>query len=231
MSASSPAVRAASAVPDARASFIRRTYLYVALAVVAFAAVEALLLQWPAARDLARQMTQGYNWLLVMLAFGIITSFADRWARTTTSAGKVYAGFALFIVAEALLFLPLMLGVADQADDVLVTAVLITAMMVVGLTVFAFVSGTDFSFLRGALVIGGFLSLGLIVTSILFGFSLGPLFAFAMVAFASGSILYNTSNILRVYRTDQEVAAALSLFASIALLFWYVLSIVSRQRR
>lgn len=231
MSASTPAVRAASAAPDARAAFIRQTYLHVVGAIVAFAAVEALLLRWPGARELARRMTESYNWLLVILVFGIVTSFADRWARTTTSAGKVYAGFALFIVAEGLLFLPLMLGVADRADDVLPTAALITALMVAGLTAAVFFTGADFSFLRGALIVGGFLSLGLIVASILFGFSLGPLFAFAMVAFASGAILYNTSNILRAYRTDQAVAAALSLFASIALLFWYVLSIVSRQRR
>ncbi len=231
MSASSPAVRAASAAPSARAQFVRQTYFHVAGAIVAFAAVEVLLLQWPVARDLARRMTEGYNWLLVMLAFGVVTSFADRWAQTTTSVGKVYAGFALFILAEGLLFLPLMLGVADRADDVLPTAVLITALMVIGLTTVVLVSGTDFSFLRGALIVGGFVALGLIVASILFGFSLGPLFAFAMVAFAAGSILYNTSNILLVYRTDQPVAAALSLFASIALLFWYVLSIVSRQRR
>ena len=50
-----------------------------------------------------------------------------------------------------------------------------------------------------------------------------------MVAFASGSILYNTSNIMHRYRTDQPVAAALSLFASIALLFWYVASITRRR--
>ncbi len=46
-----------------------------------------------------------------------------------------------------------------------------------------------------------------------------------MVIFASAYILYYTSNILQVYRTDQYVAAALALFASVALLFWYILRI------
>ena len=46
-----------------------------------------------------------------------------------------------------------------------------------------------------------------------------------MVVFACGYILYYTSNILHHYRTDQYVAAALALFASVALLFWYVLQI------
>ena len=50
-----------------------------------------------------------------------------------------------------------------------------------------------------------------------------------MVIFAGAAILYQTSNILRHYRTDQHVAAALALFAAIALLFWYILRLVSRR--
>ena len=52
-----------------------------------------------------------------------------------------------------------------------------------------------------------------------------------MVVFASGAILYNTSNLLHRYDPDQYVAAALSLFASVALLFWYVLQILMRLKR
>jgi hypothetical protein len=46
------------------------------------------------------------------------------------------------------------------------------------------------------------------------------------VLVACGWILYDTSNVLHHYRTDQHVAASLALFASVALLFWYVLRIV-----
>src|SRR5699024_10624571 len=162
----------------------------------------------------------GYAWLGVLLLFMIVSSIADNWARSPGSAGKQYAGFGLFILAEAILFLPLILGVSYQANDVLPTAAVMTLLLVIGLTAVAVVSRTDFSFLRGILTIGGFVALGLIVASILFGFSLGLLFSLAMVAYASGSVLYNTSNILRRYRTDQPVAAALALFSSIALLFW-----------
>ena len=58
---------------------------------------------------------------------------------------------------------------------------------------------------------------------ILFGFNLGLFFTGLMILFAAGAILYNTANVMRHYRTDQHVAAALALFASVALLFWYVL--------
>jgi FtsH-binding integral membrane protein len=47
-----------------------------------------------------------------------------------------------------------------------------------------------------------------------------------MVVLASAAILYTTSNILRVYHPKQHVAASLTLFASVALLFWYILQIL-----
>jgi len=69
------------------------------------------------------------------------------------------------------------------------------------------------------------------VASIIFAFSLGIIFSAAMVLFASAAILYDTSQVLHHYRTNQHVAASLSLFASVALLFWYVLRIVMSLRR
>lgn len=68
--------------------------------------------------------------------------------------------------------------------------------------------------------------MGLIVCAILFGFNLGVLFSGVMVGLAAGYILYDTSNVMHHYRTDQYVAASLALFASVALLFWYVLRLV-----
>ncbi len=222
---------AASAPSSARVLFIRRTYGHVALAILAFAALEWLLLRWDGARDLARGMTGGYNWLLVLLAFGVVSSFADRWARSATSVGLQYLGLGLFVAAEAVLFLPLLLGASSGDRDVIPIAGLLTLLLVAGLTAVVVVTRTDFSFLRGGLVVGGFLALGAIVASILFGFTLGLGFSLLMVGFASAAILYNTSNILRAYRTDQHVAAALALFGSVALLFWYVVQIVASQRR
>ncbi len=59
---------------------------------------------------------------------------------------------------------------------------------------------------------------------------MGIWFSIAMVIFASGSILYNTSAIMYHYAPGQHVAASLSLFASVALLFWYVLRIFLATR-
>ena len=61
----------------------------------------------------------------------------------------------------------------------------------------------------------------------LFGlFNLGTGFFMLLVVFAAGAILYDTSNVLHHYRTEQHVAASLALFASVGLLFWYILQIV-----
>lgn len=216
----------AAAPADARATFVRRTYAHLAGAVLAFALLEALLLQWSGAEALAVAMTGGWNWLLVLGGFMLASYVAERWARSATSLGVQYAGLALYVAAEAVLFLPLMLVATRYADEtVLPSAAIVTGFLFLGLTLVAFVSGTDFSFLRGFLVIGGLVALGLIVASILVGFTLGLIFSAFMVVFAAGAILYQTSNVARYYRTDQYVAASLALFAAVALLFWYVLRI------
>ena len=98
------------------------------------------------------------------------------------------------------------------------------------MTAIAFVTKKDFSFLGGILGIAGIGAFALIVIATLFGLSLGVWFMWAMVVFAGAYILYDTSNIIHQYRTDQYVAAALALFASVALLFWYVIQIFMSSR-
>ena len=107
---------------------------------------------------------------------------------------------------------------------------IITLSLFAGLTAVVFLTRVDFSFLRSVLVVGGFLALGLIVAGALFSFDLGLWFSVAMVALAAGGILYETYNIKNVYSTDQYVAAALQLFSSVMLLFWYVLRILLSRR-
>jgi FtsH-binding integral membrane protein len=226
------AVGPVSAAPEgARAAFIRQTYLHLAGAILACAAVAALLLRWPGARDLIGLMTRGYNWLFVLLLFFGASTLANNWARSATSVTTQYLGLGLFVVAQAIVLLPILfVAVNYSTPDVLPTAGLLTLFLFGGLTATAFFSGADFSFLRGALTIGGFLALGLIVVSILVGLNLGVWFAVALAVYAGAAILYQTSGIIRDYRTDQHVAAALGLFASVALLFWNILNIVQSRR-
>jgi FtsH-binding integral membrane protein len=210
-----------------RADFIRRTYQHLAWAVLGFIVVEALLLQWSGAQGLVRTMTGGYSWLIVLAAFMGVSWLAEKWAHSGTSPQMQYAGLALFVVAEAIIFLPLLyIAAYFSSPNVIPTAGIVTALLFGGLTYIAFTTRRDFSFLGNILSLGGFVALGVIVASMLFGLNLGVFFAGLMVAYAGAAILYNTSNIMHEYRPDQHVAAALALFASVALLFWYVLRIV-----
>lgn len=224
---------AAYALPEARAGFIRRTYTRLAFAVLGFLVLEYALLQLPGIERVAVLMTSGFNWLIVIGLFIGVSWIADYWARSDTSRGLQYTGLVLYVAAQAVIFLPLMvLAVLVSNDPTVVPAAgLITGLLFAGLTVVAFTTRADFSFLRGVLVIGFFVALGLIVASIIFGFQLGVIFAVAMVGLAAVAILYSTSNVLRYYRTDQHVAAALSLFAAVALMFYYVLWILMSLRR
>ena len=222
----------AHARPDARAQFIRLTYAHLAFAILGFLVLEYALLSLPGIERLAFTMTTGFNWLIVLGLFIGVSWIADYWARSDTSRGLQYAGLALYIAAQAVIFLPLMIIAVLYSDPTVVpTAGLITGLLFAGLTVVAFTTRADFSFLRTALIVGGFVALGLIVASFIFGFTLGLIFAGAMVMLAAGFILYTTSNIIHYYRTDQYVAASLSLFAAVALMFYYVLWILLSLRR
>jgi uncharacterized protein len=223
---------AAHALPEARAQFIRRTYAHLAFAVLGLLALEYVLLSLPGIQNVVALMTNGFNWLLVLGLFFVVSLIADRVARSESSLVVQYVGLALYTVVEAIIFLPLLFAAAYLVNDptLIPTAAIITGLLFAGLSVVAFTTRADFSFLRGILVIGGFVALGLIVASIAFGFTLGLVFSVVMVGFASVAILYYTSNIIHYYRTDQYVAASITLFSSVALLFWYVLQILISLR-
>jgi FtsH-binding integral membrane protein len=87
----------------------------------------------------------------------------------------------------------------------------------------------DFSFLGGILRWAGVLALLAVVGGVIFGFHLGMFFSLAMVAVAGAAILYDTSNVIHHFPEDRYVAAALELFASVALMFWYLLRIFTSR--
>ena len=149
---------------------------------------------------------------------------------SNTSTAMQYLGLGIFVIAEAIIFVPMIFIAATYSDvTVIPKAGIVTLGLFLGITATVFITRADFSWLGPIVAIGGFAALGFIVASIIFGFSLGSIFAFVMVAFAGTAILYNTSQVLHQYNTSQHVAAALTLFAGIALLFWYILSIFSSR--
>lgn len=226
----------AEATAQERATFIARTYLHLFAAIIAFTVLEIVWFATPVAGQMISLLSGGkYVWLAVLAAFTGVSYLANKWALTSVSLGKQYAGLGLFIVAESILFLPLIglawIAGAQGEEGLLGKAVMITLMMFTALTGIVFVTRKDFSFMRGILMFAGIAAIGAIVLSIVFGFTLGVFFSYLMIAFACGYILYDTSNVMLHYRTSQHVAAALALFASVMLLFWYVLRVLIDRRR
>jgi FtsH-binding integral membrane protein len=224
----------ANAPASARAIFIKRTYAHLAGAILAFTGLEMLLFKTGAAESIIQTVfMQGPGMLILLLAFVGAGWVAQFWARSETSLGMQYLGLALYVLIEVLIFLPILYVAVHFSDpSVLPSAAILTLALFAGLTVGVFVTGKDFSFLGPIISIAMFVAIGVCIAGMIFGFQLGILFSLAMVAVASAAILYNTSNIIYHYRTDQYVAAALDLFAAVALLFYYILRILlATQRR
>jgi FtsH-binding integral membrane protein len=212
---------------DARVRFIRRTYAHLLGAVVAFVGLEFGLFAVGFDQMIAPlMMGSGFSWLIVLGLFMLVGHVANRWALSDTSVAMQYAGLGLYVVAESVLFLPLLFIAVNYSDATVIPYAGATTLVVfAALTVMVFATKKDFSFLRGGLTIAGVLAMVVIGAGLLFGFSLGLWFSVAMVGLSGGYILYYTSNVLHHYRTDQHVAASLALFSAVALLFWYVLRI------
>jgi FtsH-binding integral membrane protein len=219
--------------PQERAEFIKKTYTHLAGAVGAFIILEVLLIQSGIAAVLTQALTASrFSWFAVLAVFALLGWMSRELAGRADSISLQYGGLGLYVTIEALIFAPLIYIANSMYDPTIVpTAGILTALMFAGLTAVAFTTGKDFTFLGGALKIGGCVAIGLIICSAIFGFTLGLFFSVLMVGFAMAAILYDTSKIMHHYTKDQYVAASLELFASVALLFWYVLRILMSLNR
>lgn len=218
---------------DVRSSFIKKTYSHLALAIALFAAIEYALFQIPGIENTVFSLLakSKYSWLIVLGGMMGVSWIAEKWANSNTSRPLQYLGLGLYTLGQAIMFLPLLLIAsqyvpANGGSSVIFTAGLITVALTIGLTMIAFTTKKDFSFLNGMLKVGFLVALGAIVCSIIFGFNLGVFFSSVMVLLCAGSILSQTSAIMYHYNPTQYVAASLGLFASVTLLFWYILRIV-----
>jgi hypothetical protein len=214
---------------DSRSVFITRTYTHVVGGILAFILIEMGLFESGLAMNIARYML-GLPWLLILGAFMLIGWFATRTAQTSTSLGMQYFAYAMYVLVEALIFVPLLYIAEAKAPGTIDSATLITALGAGGLMVVAHRTRKDFSFLRAILMWGGILALIAMVGGLVFGFQLGTWFSVLMIGFAGAAVLYDTSNIIHIYPEDRYVAAAMQLFASIALMFWYVLRMLMGNR-
>jgi FtsH-binding integral membrane protein len=211
-------------VEQSRSVFIMKTYLHVFAAMLLFMGIEAVLFVSGLAEVISAALLS-VSWLLVLGAFVIVSWFASRVAHCATSLLAQYSALLVYVVAEAIIFVPLLYIASMFAPGVIESAALVTVLGTGALTAIAFATSHDFSFLRSLLYWCMGVALVLIVSSVLFGFELGTWFSVAMIAVAGGAVLFDTSNIIHNYPDDRYVGAAMELFASIALMFWYIIQL------
>lgn len=213
--------------------FFKKTYSHVAFSLLAFALLESTLLKIVPSEIIEGMMGSKLLWLGIIGGFWLLSTVATKFS-LSLDRNQQYLGLGLYILIEAIIFLPMMyiaMYFTNGGTEMLMQAGGITLFLFTGLTAVAFFSKKDFSFLKTGIIVGGFISLGLIVIGALFGFNLGLWFSVGMCVLAGASILYQTSKIIYDYNNEQYVGAALSLFSSIMLLFWYVLRILMSSRK
>jgi hypothetical protein len=213
-----------------RAGFYKKTYQHLALAVLAFIGVETLMIQLVPTEVIIWMLSGRFIWLFIIGLFWLGSILSEKMS-FDPSRNQQYMGLGLSVILWSIVFLPMIfIALSYAGGDILVQAALTTLFMFAGLTAVVFFTNTDFSFLRTLLIVGGFVSLGIIVVGAIFGFNLGLWFSAGMAVLASASILYQTDQIKNNYGTQQYVGASLQLFSSVMLLFWYILRIFMSRR-
>ena len=222
-----------------RVTFLRKTYAHLGVALIAFAAITAGMMRFMPETSLrfsAWAFEGRFNWFLVLGLFMVVGYVAERLAMSQTSRKLQYLGLGIAVLAEGILLQPMLwvamirFGAHDGAK-IITEAGIITMLIFIGLTLTVFITKKDFSFMRGALTICSFAVLGVILASLLFGFSLGAVFSGFVILLMAGYILYQTSLVMSYFPPTGYVAAALMLFSTIATLFWYVLRILMELNR
>jgi FtsH-binding integral membrane protein len=226
-----PRTVAVDALPeDARATFITRTYVHLYGAIVGFTLFEALLFMSGLALPIARAFLS-VSWLWVLGGFVLVSWLASRVAHNAESMAVQYFALAGYVVAEGLIFVPMLLIAQLFAPGTIQAAATVTLLGFTALTIIVHVTRRNFSFLGPFLAFGGVVAVAAVVAGAAFGFQLGTFFSVAMVILAGGSILHDTSKVMHEYPEDRYVGASLQLFAGVALMFWYVLRLFLNARR
>jgi FtsH-binding integral membrane protein len=235
MHESNPFIVADAPAAD-RAAFFRRTYGLVAASFGAFAVTLYALFVSGIAETFMRSIAGVGNWgmLGVMVLFWVGTTAAQSLAFSRASRLAQYAGLGLYVLLQAIIFVPLIYYTAivtkGNPGEILIPACLATGALVVALTAVVFMTNLDFSFLKVAIVIGSICALGIIIVSLFAGWSLGAWFSIAMIVLMATVILYQTNEVKNTMETDQHVAAAFVLFSSFVTLLFYVIRLFAGRR-
>ena len=211
---------AASVTTSDRLVFIKKVYSLLAMS-MGTAAVGAYLGSGPLLLLVAPNMMLFF---ILQIALIFFASFAAR------KPGLNMVALFSFTTVSGLTLGPLLYQVGPS---IAAEAFALTAITFAGLSMYVVYSKKDFSFMSGflmtgliVLVVGGLLNMFFIQSGMMHFVMSG-----ASVLLFSGFILYDTSNILRYYGTDEYVSATLALYLDVLNLFIALLSILGIMGR
>ena len=206
---------AASVTTTERLVFIKKVYSLLAMS-MGTAAIGAYLGSGPLLLLVAPNMMLFF---ILQIALIFFASFAAR------KPGLNMVALFSFTTVSGLTLGPLLYQVGPS---IAAEAFALTAITFAGLSMYVVYSKKDFSFMSGflmtgliVLVVGGLLNMFFIQSGMMHFVMSG-----ASVLLFSGFILYDTSNILRYYGTDEYVSATLALYLDVLNLFIALLSIL-----
>lgn len=213
-----------------RSQFMGRVYARLVAGVAAFVAMEWFLFSSGLAVAVTR-LVFSTSWLLVLGGFMIVSWLSSSLTHRAASPAGEWGGYMLLVAANALIFAPMLVVAELQVPGAVAAAGQYAVAGFIVLSLVARRSARDFTWLGATLRWLGLVALAAIVLSVLTGAVLGTWFSLAMIGFAGAAILYETQVILREMPPGRETAAAMALFSSLALLFWYILRLLAMSRR
>ncbi len=206
---------AASVTTTERLVFIKKVYSLLAMS-MGTAAIGAYMGSGPLLLLVAPNMMLFF---ILQIALIFFASFAAR------KPGLNMVALFSFTTVSGLTLGPLLYQVGPS---IAAEAFALTAITFAGLSMYVVYSKKDFSFMSGflmtgliVLVVGGLLNMFFIQSGMMHFVMSG-----ASVLLFSGFILYDTSNIMRYYGTDEYVSATLALYLDVLNLFIALLSIL-----
>lgn len=211
---------------NTRKPFMLKVYAFVNLAILFFMAVQTVLYSSGISESFYNIIAgSSMAWLAVLAAYMLLSVIAAK-AVVSMRKSVQLSGLLFYATIEALIFSPFIYYAFESSGPgVIIKAALVSILGFIVLSAIGINTKKDLSVLQGIITVVSIGALMLIVGSLVIGFSLGMWFSVAMVMLASAMILKESQQIHKTFHSDQYIAAALQLFSSIMLLFWYVLRI------
>jgi FtsH-binding integral membrane protein len=210
-----------------RVDFIRKTYITLCMALIAFIGIETFLWMSGLAEKITVLIQNRFGLSLLLSVVWLVSyCFVLKWSSDGKSEIKALFGVMIWVVVDAFYLIDRIYETSNNGKnpETIIQAGIVTVIVFSGLSVFAFVSKKDFSVSKEEIKSLAWKWLGcFLLIAVIFGLD----FAYhSTIGIAFMYIVVEIST-FKIYRTGFHNAASLHLFFSIHILFLYILKICS----